>query len=211
MEGIDELEPTRESALVDLLDRILVKGVILHADVIISVADIPLIGVNLRAAIAGIKTMLDYGMMEAWDAKIRRYALEHDDEEGLTLFPDETLVYKSFASHWYKDTSLPGTWRKGYLYLTNNRLVLIRKKPMTTLFEVPLRKVRNLSSIADMHLGKRRKMLLLSFENEASEMEEAKLLTDSRDVGMITLFMLITSVSRYTVENGVSMIFTSSL
>jgi len=178
MEGVDELEPTRESALVDLLDRILVKGVVLHVDLIISVADIPLIGVNLRTAIAGIKTMLDYGMMEAWDAKIRRYALEHDDVEGLTLFADETLVYKTFASHWYKDTSLPGTWRKGYLYLTNIRLILIRKKPMTTLFEVPLRKIRNLSYVADMHLGKRRKMLLLSFENEASEIEEAKLLTE---------------------------------
>ena len=178
MEGVDELEPTRESALVDLLDRILVKGVVLHADLIISVADIPLIGVNLRTAIAGIKTMLDYGMMEAWDAKIRRYALEHDDVEGLTLFADETLVYNTFASHWYKDTSLPGTWRKGYLYLTNIRLILIRKKPMTTLFEVPLRKIRNLSYVADMHLGKRRKMLLLSFENEALEIVEAKLLTE---------------------------------
>ena len=172
------MEPTREGGLVDLLDRILVKGVILHADIIISVADIPLIGVNLRAAIAGINTMLDYGMMEAWDAKIRRYALEHDDEEGLKLFAGETLIYKTFASHWYKDTSLPGSWRQGYLYLTNNRLVLIRKKPMTTLFEVPLRKVRNLSDVAEMHLRKRRKVLLLSYENEASKMEEAKLLSE---------------------------------
>lgn len=168
----------RSGTLVDLIDRILVRGIILHADLVITVADIPLIGVSLKAVIAGMKTMLDYGMMEAWDAKIRRYALEHDDEEGLTLFPDETLVYKTFASHWYKDTSLPGTWRQGYLYLTNNRLILIRKKPMTTLFEVPLRKIRNRSYVADMHLGKRRKMLLLSFENEASEIEEAKLLTE---------------------------------
>lgn len=174
------MEPTidRSDTLVDLIDRILVRGIVLHADLVITVANIPLIGVSLKAVIAGMKTMLDYGMMEAWDSRIRRYALEHDDEEGLTLFPDETIVYKTFASHWYKDTSLPGVWRQGYLYLTNNRLTLIRKKPMTTLFEVPLRKVRNLSYVADMHLGKRRKMLLLSFENEAAEMEEAKLLTE---------------------------------
>jgi hypothetical protein len=69
------LKPTRESALVELIDRIVMKGVILHADIIISVAEIPLIGISLRAAIAGIKTMLDYGMMEAWDEKIRRSAL----------------------------------------------------------------------------------------------------------------------------------------
>lgn len=69
------MKPTRESALVELIDRIVMKGVILHADIIISVAEIPLIGISLRAAIAGIKTMLDYGMMEAWDEKIRRSAL----------------------------------------------------------------------------------------------------------------------------------------
>ena len=92
MVGVDELEPTRDSALVDLLDRILVKGVVLHADIIISVVDIPLIGINLRAAIAGIKTMLDYGMIEAWDKKIRRYALENDEGQALTLLPDETLL-----------------------------------------------------------------------------------------------------------------------
>jgi len=77
------LEPTREGALVDLVDRIIMKGIILHADVIISVADIPLIGISLRAAIAGIKTMLDYGMMEDWDEKIRRSALEDGRKKEL--------------------------------------------------------------------------------------------------------------------------------
>jgi hypothetical protein len=65
------MEPTREGALVDLLDLILEKGVILHADLIITVAEIPLVGVSLRAAIAGMTTMIDYGVMEEWDAKIR--------------------------------------------------------------------------------------------------------------------------------------------
>ncbi|MBA3044481.1 gas vesicle protein, partial [archaeon] len=48
------MKPTKdvECTLVDVLDRILDKGVILNADVIISVAGIPLIGVNLRAALA---------------------------------------------------------------------------------------------------------------------------------------------------------------
>jgi len=43
-DGVDELEPTRESILVDLIDRVLVKGVVLHANIVISVANIPLIG-----------------------------------------------------------------------------------------------------------------------------------------------------------------------
>ncbi|MCK4263572.1 MAG: gas vesicle protein, partial [Candidatus Aminicenantes bacterium] len=45
------MEPERDwkgrATLVDLLDRIFDKGVVLYADVIISVAGIPLIGVNL--------------------------------------------------------------------------------------------------------------------------------------------------------------------
>ncbi len=67
------MKPVRESDLVDLLDRLLNKGLVLNADVIISVAGVPLIGINLKAAIAGIETMLDYGMMEPWDKKTREW------------------------------------------------------------------------------------------------------------------------------------------
>jgi len=67
------MEPTRDAqvTLVDLLDRVLDKGLVINADIIISVAGIPLIGVNLRAALAGMETMVKYGMMKAWDEKIR--------------------------------------------------------------------------------------------------------------------------------------------
>lgn len=68
------MEPIKnKSSIVDLLDRILDKGVIINADILIHVAGIPLIAVSLRAAIAGIETMLEYGMMEAWDESIRNY------------------------------------------------------------------------------------------------------------------------------------------
>ena len=62
--------------MVDLIDLILEKGVILHADLIITVAEIPLVGISLRAAIAGMTTMIDYGVMEEWDAKIRSRVTE---------------------------------------------------------------------------------------------------------------------------------------
>ncbi len=47
----------------DLLDRVLDKGLLINADVIISLAGVPLIAVNLRAAIASVETMLEYGLM----------------------------------------------------------------------------------------------------------------------------------------------------
>jgi len=59
------MEPTRQgrATLVDLLDRVLDKGLLLNADLIISLAGVPLIAVNIRAAIASVETMLEYGLM----------------------------------------------------------------------------------------------------------------------------------------------------
>lgn len=69
------MEPIRDThaTFVDLLDRILDKGLVISADVVISVAGIPLIGVNLRAALAGMETMLKYGVMQAWDEKTKEW------------------------------------------------------------------------------------------------------------------------------------------
>jgi hypothetical protein len=71
------MDTERENNIVDLLDRCLNKGIILNADVIISVAGVPLIGISLKAAIASIETMLDYGMMEAWDERTRGWCANH--------------------------------------------------------------------------------------------------------------------------------------
>ncbi len=75
---VKKMEPTRDknATLADVLDRALNKGLLINADLIISVADIPLIGVNLRAAIAGMETMLEYGMMRDWDEALRATAKE---------------------------------------------------------------------------------------------------------------------------------------
>lgn len=58
----------------DLLDRVLDKGLFLRADLVISMAGIPLIGVTLSLALAGTETMLKYGIMSEWDREIRNSA-----------------------------------------------------------------------------------------------------------------------------------------
>lgn len=60
-----------QASIVDLLDRVLDRGLIINADIVICLAGIPLIGVNLRAALAGMDTMVKYGLMEEWDRNIR--------------------------------------------------------------------------------------------------------------------------------------------
>jgi len=59
------------ATLVDLLDRVLDRGLFLRADLVISVAGIPLIGATLSLAVAGTETMLKYGVMADWDREIR--------------------------------------------------------------------------------------------------------------------------------------------
>ena len=84
------MEPTRDSraTLVDLLDRVLDKGLILDADLIIHVAGIPLLGVKLKAALAGMETMLKYGIWEDWDKVQRAIATE----EQLAEMPTNSYV-----------------------------------------------------------------------------------------------------------------------
>ncbi|WP_254863322.1 gas vesicle protein GvpM [Halovivax gelatinilyticus] len=70
------MEPTTEhDALVDLVDVLLRDGAVLRADVIITVADVPLVGLSLSAAIAGMETMNRYGMFEEWDGSKRAQAV----------------------------------------------------------------------------------------------------------------------------------------
>ena len=73
------MEPMRDThaTLVDLLDRVLDKGLFINADLIVSVAGIPLIGITLKAALADMETMLKYGIMQAWDEQTRAWEREY--------------------------------------------------------------------------------------------------------------------------------------
>jgi hypothetical protein len=73
---------TREDAVVDLVDVILRDGAVVEADAIVSVAGVPLIGLKLRAAVAGMAAMTEYGMFEEWDAARRRLAEAGAPEVG---------------------------------------------------------------------------------------------------------------------------------
>lgn len=88
------LEPTcyPSATLVDLLDRVLDKGLIIDADIIISVAGVPLIGLNLRAALAGMDTMVRHGFMRESDQRSRVWEQERRTSKGLPLLEASRLV-----------------------------------------------------------------------------------------------------------------------
>lgn len=77
------MQPSKdeEDAVVDLLDVILRDGAVLDVDAIITVADVPLVGLKLRAALAGMDTMTRYGLFEEWDRRHRDRALDEDSGE----------------------------------------------------------------------------------------------------------------------------------
>ncbi len=89
------MNSTRDThaTLVDLLDRVLDKGLMLDADLIILLGGIPLLGVKLRAVLAGMETMLKYGIWEDWDKAQRAVAAEEPRRnEGECLVPREKIL-----------------------------------------------------------------------------------------------------------------------
>jgi len=56
------LEPERESELGGLIDRVLDKGLLINADIIVSVAGAELLGIKIRAALASFETAAQYGL-----------------------------------------------------------------------------------------------------------------------------------------------------
>jgi len=77
-----------DALVVDVLDVLLRDGAILRADVIVSVADIPLVGIKLTAAIAGMETMTEYGLFEEWDATRRNAAVSRRQYDRSELDED---------------------------------------------------------------------------------------------------------------------------
>lgn len=59
------VRPVR-GGLADLLERALDRGLVLHADVLITLSGVPLIALNLRLLLASVETMLRYGVMTDW-------------------------------------------------------------------------------------------------------------------------------------------------
>jgi hypothetical protein len=82
--------PTRErSDLADVLEMVLDKGIVINADVAISVGETELLGIEIRAAIASFETAANYGLAFPSGTDMRRVEqasgrepIPFEDEEG---------------------------------------------------------------------------------------------------------------------------------
>lgn len=73
------VEATRDigNTLADVIDRVLDKGLVINADIAVSIAGVELLGIKIRAALASFETAAQYGLefpagtnleTEAWKA-----------------------------------------------------------------------------------------------------------------------------------------------
>jgi hypothetical protein len=58
----EDIARQREVALVDLVDRLLAGGVVIGGDITLSIADVDLVYVGLRALITSVATAEEMGM-----------------------------------------------------------------------------------------------------------------------------------------------------
>ena len=157
------MKPERENdSLGELLNRLFTKGVIINADVIISVAGIPLLGVKLEAAAASIETMLEYGLFEELDKNIRSWQLEHWKAK-LPFREDETIALNFYGSYFQQ---LHPVWKYCFIYVTDRRIFGWNKAFNKILFEVPLAKIMALEVRKGIYQDEGRDELCLSLENE---------------------------------------------
>ena len=155
------MEPQRgsQATLEDLLERVLDKGIVLKLDLIIGLAGIPLIGISLQGAIAAVETMLDYGMMEAWDADTRAYAVREERRREFGFQPGEHPVLDLYGSY-HRRRGISRVWQPGRLILTDRRLLLVRSAPPEVLFETLVSAIVGIGRVVHENLGAGRREIV---------------------------------------------------
>ncbi|PGF17859.1 gas vesicle protein GvpA [Natrinema sp. CBA1119] len=79
---VDEFQPSRQQAdLAEVVEMLLEKGIVINADIAVSIGDTQLLGVQVRAAIASFETAAKYGLEFPEGTDMRRVAEAVDDPE----------------------------------------------------------------------------------------------------------------------------------
>ncbi|MFA9503905.1 gas vesicle protein GvpJ [Natrinema sp. H-ect1] len=77
---VDDFQPSRQKAdLAEVVEMLLDKGIVINADIAVSIGDTQLLGVQVRAAIASFETAAKYGLEFPEGTDMRRVAEAVDD------------------------------------------------------------------------------------------------------------------------------------
>jgi hypothetical protein len=91
----------RDVALVDLVDRLLGGGVVIAGDITLSVADVDLVYVGLRALVSSVATAEEKGVLPQMGDSLGKTALDKDALEG-----GDALDGDAFGTDAFKDDAL---------------------------------------------------------------------------------------------------------
>ena len=79
---VDDFQPSRQKAdLAEVVEMLLDKGIVINADIAVSIGDTQLLGVQVRAAIASFETAAKYGLEFPEGTDMRRVAAAVDEPE----------------------------------------------------------------------------------------------------------------------------------
>nr|WP_254530683.1 gas vesicle protein GvpJ [Natrinema gelatinilyticum] len=79
---VDEFQPSRQKAdLAEVVEMLLDKGIVINADIAVSIGDTQLLGVQVRAAIASFETAAKYGLEFPEGTDMERVAAAVDEPE----------------------------------------------------------------------------------------------------------------------------------
>ncbi|MEY7849836.1 gas vesicle protein GvpJ [Natrarchaeobius sp. A-rgal3] len=79
---VDDFQPSRQKTdLAEVVEMLLDKGIVINADIAVSIGDTQLLGVQVRAAIASFETAAKYGLEFPEGTDMRRVAAAAGDPE----------------------------------------------------------------------------------------------------------------------------------
>ncbi|WP_092903613.1 gas vesicle protein GvpJ [Halostagnicola kamekurae] len=79
---VDDFQPSRQQTdLAEVVELLLDKGIVINADIAVSIGDTQLLGIQLRAAIASFETAAKYGLEFPEGTDMQRVAEAVDDPE----------------------------------------------------------------------------------------------------------------------------------
>ncbi|ELY95442.1 gas vesicle protein GvpJ [Natrialba taiwanensis] len=79
---VDSVQPSRQQTdLAEVVEMLLDKGIVINADIAVSIGDTQLLGIQLRAAIASFETAAKYGLEFPEGTDMQRVAEAVDDPE----------------------------------------------------------------------------------------------------------------------------------
>ncbi len=147
-------------SLVNTLDTILSKGTVIYGNIPLSIADIILANITLKAALAGGVTMVEQGLMQDEELHLGRKV-----ESKVPLGKNERVISSTFGSYWAKELQHP-RWQLGRFYFTDRRFFLFKPELARISFETTYEAIEGWSIKVNTKYGKGREELILFFKNK---------------------------------------------